>query len=373
MQATHPHCFIRQNTRDMSCYEEIRDALSDALHSERKIEEILQRAKDRGRFGLFDVLKAYAVLESVETVVAFRPKKAISKLAFMRTLARVFPLNDVDLWCMSLEENASSVAGSDSFGDSTETCALFLSGAFITMEHGFDGVLTASTFAAMPYANSARRRMAEELDTEILLRTIPIAVAANRESADSYSGSWQRVRDCRLLQEPGALSKETLLRILGLVVGKGRGLDASVIYQSAAMSVFFSESLMSETTAYHCTKALLSFKSNEPGSQSDIWISDYGHNLRPHSKVIIDILQKCIKATNTMHWPRKISESRSMIACLCALLSPWGKRQMADALHAHSVLLNGDRFNRRHNEKYVSRYIPEAIEACAVHTKSAAM
>lgn len=373
MQATHPHCFIRQNTRDMSCYEEIRDALGDALHSERKVEEILHRAKDRGRFGLFDVLKAYAVLESVETVVTFRPRRAISKPAFMRTLSSVFPLNDVDLWCMSLEENASSVAGSDSFGDHTETCALFLFGAFTTMEHGFDGVLTASTLAILPFANSVRGRMAAELDTEILLRTLPIAAVANPGSAESYVSLWHRVRDCRLLQEPGALSKETLLRILGIVVGKGRKLAARVIYQSAAMSVLFSESPMTETTAYHCTKALLSFKSNELGSQSDTWISDYGHNLRPHGQVIIRILKKCIDTKDTVYWPIENSESRSMIACLCTLLSPPDKHKMADALNVHSALLNGDRWRRRYNEKYVNHYIPEAIEACAVHTKSAAM
>jgi len=365
----------KQVSSGMSCYEEIRNELVEALLSAKKVEELLRLAQERSRFGLFDVLKAYAVLASAPDFTPdFKPVRSrnhISRPHFMRILLEVFPPTDVDLWCMPLEENASSIAGQDAFLVKERTCALFLYGGFATFTESDTGMLDVGACAYLSSGNYMWNTMDSMADPEILLRTLPLVVLTRDLT---HRISWSRVSECHLLQG-GIFSKETLLNILSIVTR--RKLDPSVIYQSNAMRVLFSEYPMSGEIAFHFTKALLSFRYNEVGTRSDFWISTYGDSLRDHSHSIALILKQGFEGTATHYWPEPTRELprkwRTVIACLCVLLTPHDKREVADSLRSYRNRIAGlRRWSRDYIEMLVDHFIPEAIASCTVATKSAA-
>ena len=151
--------------------EEIAWRLVHAGCSESRLKTLLCEARERGRFGLRDVLVAFALVRSYPT----HPWQGVASSVFAEALADVFDPLDVDLWCMELTEDATSVAGQDVYG-AHETCALIVYGKSMYMCYMQDRPLVAVTYARQRCRSGFLRMLEEREASELMARTIPVAL-----------------------------------------------------------------------------------------------------------------------------------------------------------------------------------------------------
>lgn len=350
----------------MSCYQEIRDELfvilkdvdEDGVVDKKKLACLLERSKPRGRFGLFDVLKAYSVLDARY----FSESWTVVSL-FFNALTETYSATDVDLWCMPLERDMP-VAGQDIFL-LEKTCASFLYGAFVEVMH--NAVDDEPELCSFKQVLSSSLHWHQFLDPEILFRTLP-GVAAIDPGFTSSSG-WKHACECTLLSEESIFSRYTLLKILAIV--ERGSLDTDEIYKSPAMEVLLKEKPIHRMSAMYVINAILSSRLVEPGSIVEHWIFTYGDELRSHSTMIRDAIEHSLSMTGKHAWPLKVTPVPTSIACLCGLMSATDRMASKEILRQHAMSVSEFRTNLDFVDMVTNYFAPAAIKACSLPCKSA--
>ena len=161
----------------MASVEETAWKLVDAGSSVKKLNSLFLEARERGRFGLRDVLLAFALAHSYPD----HPWSGLSSPTFARLLADVFDPLDVDLWCMELVEDATPVAGQDVYG-ANETCATIVYGKNAYLCAMQDRRPVVVTYAKQRCRSGFLRMLEDREASELMARTVPIVLCNTKDT-----------------------------------------------------------------------------------------------------------------------------------------------------------------------------------------------
>lgn len=326
-------------------------------HADEQIEialqSIMRDALPRGRFGLFDVLCAWGLLLAERAAVSFSP-------AFISALVDMFSPQDVDLWCMALEEGAQPVAGLDVYINKRNTCAMYLLGGTSVTLATDGGERYSVSFPERPDTQALRRVLVQHMHKEAVLRTL--SVLYSHDPQPRYMLKWDdiSIQQCPILQTR-TFSVSTMWSFFRPLVD--RSAHQETLLESEAIRVLSGSAAVAVKVLLHYLGA------RTEGAQW--WLSNARDALQADSQAVSDAVIEHLRTFCSFLpiYRTPCIGVDSVVPILCAQMS----REFRDRTKAALVPMLANRLIHVDMNRESIAQLKLAISACTPTTTKAAI